>query len=259
MRIFCIGDIVGKTGREMIYKHLDCLKKSLKIDFVIANGENASHGRGITRNSFEELSSSGIEVFTLGNHSWGCKDIINLLQYEERLVRPANFTSAAPGKGYTIVTAANGAKIGVINIIGRTFMDPADSPFTAVDKCIDEILKQTKIIFVDFHAEATSEKGAMAWYLNGRVSAVFGTHTHVQTADDMILTKGTGFISDLGMTGPLYSILGQERQTIVDRFTTGMPQKFMVATGKGQLCGCVFDIDPQTGICTGTERIYIKE
>lgn len=257
MRILCIGDVVGRTGREMLHKFLPELKKTAEL--VIVNGENASHGRGLTRSSFEELTDAGADVVTLGNHAWGCKDIFALLEHHRQIIRPANFSPRSPGQGYTTVKAKNGVLVGVINLIGRTFMNPADSPFDAADRALKDLKEKTNILIVDFHAEATSEKGAMGWHLNGRVSAVFGTHTHVQTADDCVLPKGTGFISDLGMTGAIYSVLGQDRQTIVDRFVTGIPQRFEVADGRGQLCGCYFEIDENSGQCLSTERVYIKE
>ncbi|MCX7714391.1 MAG: TIGR00282 family metallophosphoesterase [Clostridia bacterium] len=258
MKILCIGDIVGQTGRGMLYKCLPDMIKGKKIDVVIGNGENAAHGNGITKKVYEELCGIGINVITMGNHTWGNKEVIPLLHYNENIIRPANFDKSCPGKG-SVIIYASGKKIGIINIIGRTYMMPSDSPFAAVDAEIEKLKAETNIIFVDFHAEATSEKIAMGWYLDGRVSAVFGTHTHVQTADEVILTNGTGYITDLGMTGPIYSVLGMDRKVVISRFIDGMPQKFEIAEGKGQFCGAVFDVDEGSGKCTNVERIWIRE
>ena len=257
MKVFCIGDIVSQTGRKMIHSHLKKVVTTHDVDLVIANGENLAHGRGITRKIYEEMSA--IDVFTMGNHTWNCKDVVPLMTYRKNIIRPANFWYGCPGNGSTIVTTKSGQKVGIINIIGRTFMDPCDSPFKAVDREVKALSKKVNFIFVDFHAEATSEKMAMGWYLDGRVSAVFGTHTHVQTADEMILPKGTGYITDVGMTGPVYSVLGMDRDVVIDRFITGMPQKFEVAEGRAQLCGCIFEIDNKTHKAIGVERVFIRE
>lgn len=255
MRILTIGDIFGRTGRNAAEEELERMRG--KYDFVIANAENASHGRGMSKPVYEQLSRAGVDVFTLGNHTWGCPDIAAAMRYNDNIVRPANFEGGVPGRGSTVVTAKNGVKIGVINLIGRTYMQAtASSPFFTADKEIERLKKQTDIIFVDFHAEATSEKIAMGYYLDGKVTAVFGTHTHVQTADAEILPKGTGYISDLGMTGPAVSVLGLEKQTIINRFLDGMPQKFTVAEGRAKFCAAIFDIDDATHKVSAVERIY---
>lgn len=259
MNILCIGDIVGRVGRNTLYKYLDKLKQDNNIHLTLCNAENSAHGKGMTRNVYDELTSYGVDVFTMGNHTWGCKDIINVMEYNNNVIRPANFSGECPGRGSTVVTASNGVNVGVINLIGRTYMDSYESPFLCVDKEIEYLKKKTDIIIVDFHAEATSEKIAMGWYLDGKVSAIFGTHTHVQTADDTILPKGSGYITDLGMTGPIYSVLGMERKIIIQRFLKSMPQKFVLAEGKGQLCGCIFNIDDNTHKTISTKRVYIKE
>lgn len=258
MKILTIGDIFGRIGRNAVFEVLENYPDD--IDLIIANAENAAHGRGLSCPVYNQLKNTSIDFFTLGNHAWGCPDIENVLRYNDNIIRPANFEGNVPGKGYAVVTAKNGVRVGVINLIGRTFMpDCASSPFLAADKAVCELRKKTDIIIVDFHAEATSEKIALGFYLDGQVSAVFGTHTHVQTADEKILPGGTGYITDLGMTGPVISVLGLDRQTIINRFLNGMPQKFTPASGKWQFCGAVFDIDDVTGKTTKIERICINE
>lgn len=259
MKILCIGDVVGRIGREMLFAHAEEIKYQKNIDLIVANCENATHGRGMARAAYNEVTRAGVEVITMGNHTWDSKEIIDIMRLEDNVIRPANYSGDCPGSGSLIYTAKNGVKVGVINLIGRTFLKPADSPFTAVDREIAEIKKSTDIILVDFHAEATSEKLAMAYYLDGKVSAVFGTHTHVQTADEVIMDGGTGNITDLGMTGPSVSILGRAKEPIIKQFINNMPQKFEMAEGKGQFCGCIFEIDENTGKCTGTERVFIRE
>ena len=259
MKILCIGDIVSRVGRDMLYKYVDEFKYSKGIDLVVANGENATHGRGLARDAYKELMAAGIDAVTMGNHTWGAKDINAIMKYEGNVIRPINFPKNNPGEGSMVITAKNGKKVGIINAIGRVYMDPCDSPFAEVEKEVERLRKITNIILVDFHAEATSEKEAMGYFLDGRVSAVFGTHTHVQTADERILGGGTGYITDLGMTGPAHSVLGMDVKIIVDRFVTGLPQKFEIAQGKGQFNGCIFEIDDESGKCIGIERIFIRE
>lgn len=259
MKILCIGDIVSQTGRNMLFKYVEDLKYKANIDLVIANGENSNHGRGMTRSCYNEMKRAGVDVFTMGNHVWGAKDIIPIMENEGDVVRPANLPDGVPGPGSIVITAKNGTKVGIINLMGQVDMTPCNSPFTAADREVEKLRTITPIILVDFHAEATSEKIAMGYYLDGRVSAVFGTHTHVQTADAKILENGTGYITDLGMTGPADSVLGMNKTIIMHRFATGMPQKFEIATGKGQLCGCIFTIDETTGKTTEVERIWFDE
>lgn len=255
MKILTIGDIFGRIGRDSVFAVLDRMGDG--VDFVIANAENASHGRGLTKPVYEELKSAGINVFTMGNHVWGCPDIESVMRYNDDVIRPANFEGDIPGCGSTVITAKNGVRVGVINLIGRTYMQgPIASPFLIADSEIEKLKEKADVILVDFHAEATSEKMALGYYLDGRVSAVFGTHTHIQTADAKVLPKGTGYITDLGMTGPEHSVLGLDKNTIIKRFINGMPQKFTVATGKGQFCGAIFEIDENTGKTTNIERIY---
>ena len=259
MRILAIGDVVSAVGREMLFRCVDELKYKENIDLCIANGENATHGRGMARSAYNEMMRAGVEAFTMGNHTWDSKEIIHILKNEDNVIRPANLSSACPGRGSMLVKTKSGKKVGIVNIIGQTYLTPCNSPFEAVITEIDKLKKETNIILVDFHAEATSEKQAMGHYLDGKVSAVFGTHTHVQTADEQILAGGTGFICDLGMTGVTDSVLGMNKKIIVDRFLTALPQKFELATGKGQFNACIFDINEESGLCTDIKRIFIKE
>lgn len=259
MRILCIGDVVSAVGRDMLFKYVEDLKYQKNIDLCIANGENATHGRGLARAAYNDMCRAGVDGFTLGNHTWGSKEVIKILENEENTIRPINFHSSCPGAGAMILTAKNGARVGIINAIGRVYMDlPSDSPFDAIEKKAEELKHKTDAIVVDFHAEATSEKQAMGFFLDGKVSAVFGTHTHIQTADERILPNGTGYITDLGMTGAVESVLGMDKDIIIKRFSQGMPQKFELAEGRGQLNGCIFEID-DNGKCIDIERLFIKD
>lgn len=258
MKILCIGDVVSRIGRDMLFKYVDELKYKENIDLVLVNGENSSHGRGMTRATYNEMTRAGVDCFTLGNHAWGTKEIKFILEKEDNVIRPANFSGNVPGRGAMIVRTLSGERVGVINLIGRTYMNPADSPFDAADRLVEQLKKSVDIILVDFHAEATSEKEAMGYFLDGRVSAVFGTHTHVQTADEQILPGGTGYITDLGMTGASDSVLGMEKRIILNRFVNGMPGKFELAVGKGQFCGCIFDV-ASNGKCGAIKRVFIRE
>jgi len=254
LRILMIGDIVGRPGRTIVREKLSYIKNMYEVDFVIANGENAAGGNGITEKIAQELFISGIDFLTMGNHIWDNKDIFNFIENENRIVRPANYP-AAPGKGYQIIKIENGPVLGIINISGRTFMPPLDCPFRTVDAIIQQISSVTKIIIVDFHAEATSEKIAMGWYLDGRVSLVVGTHTHVQTADEKILPNGTAYITDVGMTGPVNSILGINKESVINKFISQMPVRFEVAKGPAELNGILVDIDELTGKALAIKRI----
>ena len=237
MNVLAIGDIVGDVGCEMFLENIDGLKKQYEIDFCIVNSENACSNNGITRRKAELLLDGGADVLTLGNHTFRQKDAFGLLANNKRVIRPANFPEGTVGKGVTVVEK-NGKKIAVINVMGRIYMDYMDCPFRAVDKILETV--HADYYFVDFHAEATSEKISMGWHLDGRVTAVFGTHTHVQTADGWVLPKGTGYITDLGMTGPIYSCLGVKKEITLERFMTCIPRRFEFAEGKAQLCGAVF-------------------
>ncbi|HQE67654.1 MAG TPA: TIGR00282 family metallophosphoesterase, partial [Bacillota bacterium] len=219
MNILFIGDVVGRPGRNYLCTNLKRLVEENNIDFVIINGENSAGGVGITRSTYDELLGMGADIITLGNHSWAKKEVLEFIEDAERLIRPANYPEGTPGKGFRIAEKA-GKRIAVINLSGRVFMDCIDCPFKAADKILNELKNEADVIIVDFHAEATSEKLAMGWYLDGRVHAVLGTHTHVQTSDERILPGGTAYITDVGMTGPIDSILGVEKETVIRKFIT---------------------------------------
>jgi len=255
--ILFIGDIVGKPGRQAVSRGLHRLIDRHCIDLVIANGENASGGFGITVETARELFSCGIQFFTTGNHVWDKKDALEYLDREERIVRPANYPDGAPGKGARLVSTPGGVAVGVINLEGRIFMNNLECPFKTADREIEKLSASTKIIFVDFHAEATSEKTSLGWYLDGRVSAVVGTHTHVQTADERILTEGTAYITDAGMTGAFDSVIGVRKDEPIQKFLTQLPTKFEVAKKDIRLNGVVVKIDEASGRALSIERINI--
>lgn len=258
MKILFIGDVVGSPGRNMISTYLPRLKRKYKPTFTIVNGENAASGRGITEKIYRGFLEAGAQVITMGNHTWDNREIFEFIDRAPKLVRPANFPPGTPGNGSTIVNI-NGVEVGVINLQGRTFLPAIDDPFTKADELIEEMRERTPVIFVDFHAETTSEKQAMGWYLDGRVTAVIGTHTHVQTADERILPGGTGYLTDAGMTGPYDGILGMEREAVIKKFLTTMPVRFEVTKGREQLSGVILTLDPKTGKATKIERIAINE
>ena len=258
MKILFIGDIVGSPGREAIKKLVVPLKQELQIDFVIANAENASGGSGITSKVAAELFASGADVLTSGDHIWKKTEIFELINQEERILRPLNFPSGAPGRGASVFIAQNGVKVGVININGRVFMEALECPFKAALGAAEELAAETKIIIVDMHAEATSEKIALGWYLDGKVSAIFGTHTHIQTADEKILPQGTAYITDVGMTGPYDSVIGRRVEDVLTRFLSSIPVRFEVAEGNIQLHGALVEIDEVTGKARSILRIQKK-
>ncbi|MEA3328441.1 MAG: TIGR00282 family metallophosphoesterase [Candidatus Omnitrophota bacterium] len=258
MKVLMIGDIVGSPGRQAIKTLLGKLKTVHKPELVVANGENAAGGSGLTPAMVKELLSFGIDVITSGDHIWKKKEVLDIIDIENRLLRPANYPFGVPGKGSLVIEGKSGIKIGVINLLGRVFMMPMDCPFKSVREEIDRIKKETRVIVVDIHAEATSEKIAMGWYLDGLVSAVAGTHTHVQTSDEKILPNKTAYISDIGMTGPINSVLGRRKEQVLERFITCMPVRFQMADENIQLQGVVIDIDPRTGRASFIERIIEK-
>jgi hypothetical protein len=258
MKILAIGDIVGRPGRKAIASLVPDLRKKEKLDFVIANGENAAGGSGLTPRVTEEILSSGIDVITSGDHIWRKKEIIPVIESEQRLIRPANYPKSVPGRGYTVIKTENNIKVAVVNLIGRVFMQALESPFSTVDSLLDEIKKRTPLIIVDMHAEATSEKIAMGWFLDSRVTAVVGTHTHVQTADERILPAGTAYITDLGMTGPIDSVLGRNVDRVLEHFITGMPAHFDMAKENVQLQGVIIEIDDDSLQAKGIKRIKLK-
>jgi metallophosphoesterase (TIGR00282 family) len=258
MKILFIGDIVGKPGRRAIRELLPEIIIQHKIDFVIANCENAAAGFGVTRDVVEELYSYHINVLTSGNHIWDKKEISEFVEDYEALLRPANYPAGSPGWGSVIRPDSSGRSCGVINLMGRVFMKPIDCPFRAAEREIDKMKKYTAIIIVDMHAEATSEKEAIGWFLDGRVSAVLGTHTHVQTADESILPGGTAYITDVGMTGPFNSIIGIRKDAVMERFLTQIPNKFDVAKDDVRLQGVLVDIDGKSGKAIGIDRLTVN-
>lgn len=254
-KILTIGDIVGSPGRHAVKVALPRLIERHGIDFVIANAENAAGGSGLTPEICDELYSCGVDCITSGDHVWRQKEIIPRLETDNRLLRPANYSKKASGKGYALIKARNGALVGVLQLLGRIFMSPIDDPFEAADAIVGELDLDARIIVLDFHAEATSEKVAMGWYLDGRVSAVFGTHTHVQTADEHVKPGGTAYITDVGMTGPYDSVIGRDKDKVLAAMTTQMPRYFEVATGDIRLGGALITLDPETGRAKAIERV----
>jgi len=255
MRILMIGDIVGKPGRKAASLLLPIITREHKVDFVIANGENAAGGRGINREITDEFLRMGIEVITMGNHVWDNREILGFINDEPRLLRPANYPEDCPGRGYNIYDGPFGRRIAVINLSGRVFLANLECPFRTMDYILRRIHNQADIILVDFHAEATSEKQALSWYLDGRVTAVFGTHTHVQTADETILPGGTAYITDVGMTGPWQSVLGMKTRQVIERFLTQRPGPFEIAAGPIQLDAVILDIDDSSLRPVSIQRI----
>ncbi|MGI6452018.1 MAG: TIGR00282 family metallophosphoesterase [Syntrophomonadaceae bacterium] len=255
MNILVIGDIVGRTGRKAIASMLPQIKREYDIAFTIANAENASGGRGLSLEVLDELLSLGINVLTMGNHVWDNKEIFNFIDREPSLIRPANYPGDCPGNGYNLFPVGSDKKIAVINLSGRVFLAPLDCPFRVGEEIISRLANQADIIIVDFHAEATSEKLAFAYYFDGRVTAVLGTHTHIQTADERILPNGTAYITDLGMTGPSDSILGMNKKQVIEKFLTQRPVRLDVAKGAGQLQGVVLSVDDTTNRVQQINRI----
>lgn len=259
MKVLFIGDIVGSIGRSAVEKYLPRLKRKYEVDVVIANGENAAAGRGITRAIYDELLHIGIDVITMGNHTWDNKDIFEFIDEADYLIRPANFSEAAPGRGMVQISK-NGVTISVINLHGRVFLPPHEDPFKMADELVAQAKEKSPIVFVDFHAEATSEKIALGWHLDGRASVVVGTHTHVQTADNRIYPGGTAYITDVGMTGPYDEILGMKKESVIYRFQTNMPARFEVPKkGREVLSAFFVEIDDATGKAIRQERILINE
>ena len=260
LNILVIGDIVGKPGRELVQELLPEIKKEYSIDVVIVNGENMAGGSGVTEKPLKELLASGVNVVTSGDHIWKKKETQTFIDNYPQLIRPANYPQGTPGRGsYLLELKTLNKPVGVVNVNGRIFMDPLDCPFKAVKREVEKLKERTNIIIVDMHAEATSEKVAMGWFLDGEVSCVFGTHTHVPTADERILPLGTAYITDVGMAGAHDSVIGREKNPVIERFLTQMPQKFDLATGDVRLNGAIISVDENTGKATGIERISIAE
>ncbi len=255
VRILFIGDVVGRPGRSGVHYLVPDIVEGYGINLVIANAENAAGGIGVTSSVADELLDNGIHVLTTGNHIWAKKEIVEYLTASPRLLRPANYPPDLPGRGSTVIHTQEGDAIGVLNLQGRVYMENLDCPFRVAEKEVEALRKKTKIVIVDFHAEATSEKVALGWFLDGRASAVLGTHTHVQTADERVLPKGTAYISDVGMTGALDSVIGMKKGIAIRRFLTQMPLKLEVAKKNIQLQGVILEIDRETGSGISIKRI----
>ncbi|HKY04649.1 MAG TPA: TIGR00282 family metallophosphoesterase [Blastocatellia bacterium] len=255
MRVLIIGDIVGKPGRQILAESLRRLKDRFEIEFVVANAENAAAGAGVIPRVGEEIIKAGVDVMTSGNHIYDKKEVIQYIEKEPRLLRPANYAPETPGRGVWLGATGAGTPVAVINLQGRVFMPPTECPFRTADRVLSEIGNRASVIIVDHHAEATSEKWAMGRYLDGRVSVVVGTHTHVQTADEQVLAGGTAYITDLGMTGPHDSIIGVESSLVLNKFLRGMPTRFETATNDARLNGVVVEIDERSGKAISIERV----
>jgi metallophosphoesterase (TIGR00282 family) len=258
MRILFVGDIFGKPGREIARRAVPALVQRDAIDFVIANVENSAAGFGVTGDIADTILSYGVDVMTTGNHVWDKKEVLDYLPRQPKLLRPANFPAGAPGRGSYIGRTRTGEPVGVLNLMGRIFMAPLDDPFALALREVEQLRAKARVVFVDFHAEATSEKVAMGWHLDGRATAVVGTHTHVQTADNRVLPKGTAYITDTGMTGPHDSIIGVTVEAALGRFVSGMPAKFEAASGGARLNAVIVTADPATGKATAIDRLDLS-
>jgi 2',3'-cyclic-nucleotide 2'-phosphodiesterase len=259
VNLLFIGDIFGKTGRDLLQRALPPLVERYEIALVIANAENSAGGFGVTRETGDGILKAGVDVMTSGNHVWDKKEALEYITLEPRLLRPANYPHGVPGCGALIARTAHGDEVGILNVMGRVFMVNIDDPFRVAEREVEKLRARTPIILVDMHAEATSEKLAMGWFLNGKVSAVVGTHTHVQTADDQILPGGTAYITDVGMTGPHDGIIGVERDPVINRFLTGLPARFEAASGNPKLHAVVITADAQTGRATAITRLSLTK
>jgi len=257
VKVLFIGDIFGEPGRRALARAVPRLVAQRQIDIVIGNGENAAGGFGITPELAEELFDLGLAVITTGNHAWDKKEILDYFPREPRLLRPANYPDGVPGHGSVVVESAGGEHLGVLQLMGRAYMPTLDCPFQVAKKELAALKKRTVAVIVDMHAEATSEKMAMGHYLDGEVVAVVGTHTHVQTADDQILPKGTAYVTDIGMTGPLHSVIGVKKELAIEKFLTGMPRRFEVASGPSVFCAVLLELDARLGKALSFERIRI--
>lgn len=256
VRILCVGDVVGAPGRKVLQEALPVLVERHAVDCVIVNAENAAAGSGLTDVLYQKIVRAGAHLITLGDHIYRRKEIYPVLAKETNIVKPANFPPTAPGREFAIHQTASGHQIAVVSIMGRLFMKPiVDDPFSAVDRVLSALPRAVKIIAVDVHAEATSEKVAMGWHLDGRVSVVFGTHTHIPTADERILPKGTAYITDVGMTGPYDSVLGREKGRVIGTMMTAVPSAFDVASGDPRLCGVIASVEPTTGLARSIDRV----
>ena len=258
MRILFVADVVGTPGRGALEARLRGIRAELGVDVCVANGENAADGVGITPRLADRLLAAGVDAITLGNHAFRRAEIGAYLESSDRIVRPANTSSASPGRGLTVVDGANGARVAVINVLGSLFLHPATSLFEVIDGLVDEARQETPLVLVDVHAEATSEKIALGRWLDGRVTAVVGTHTHVQTSDAQVLPRGTAFITDAGMTGPHDSVLGVESELAIRRLRTGMPVRFATAQSGVRIEGALIECDEATGLATSIEPVRVR-
>jgi metallophosphoesterase (TIGR00282 family) len=260
VKLLFIGDIVGRPGRDLVRRHVRALAASCQADVVIANGENAAGGAGITRENMYEILTAGVHVITTGNHVWDKRETLEFIGNEPRLIRPANYPDGTPGSGSCVITAPNGVRVGVINVMGRVFLHAIDDPFRIADREIARVKDDgAQVILIDMHAETTSEKIAFSYYVDGQVSAVIGTHTHVQTADERILPGGTACLTDAGMTGPHDGVIGIDKDAIIARFVTGLPGRFETATGDPRLNGVIITVDSSTGRAQHIERVSRSE
>lgn len=260
MKLLFIGDVMGEPGLRVVRTQVPRLREQHSLDLVIANAENVAGGNGVTRETAEILFDAGVDVLTNGNHAWDKREALDYIRTEPRLLRPYNYPNGTPGAGWFVATAANGDKIGILNLLGTTFMEPKLScAFRSADQALERKPQDVKLVFVDMHAETTSEKMALGWYLDGRVSAVIGTHTHVPTADERILPHGTGFLTDVGMTGCYDSVIGLKVEQSLERFVRKLPARFEVAEGKSSLCAVLLDLDETSGRCRHIERVRIDE
>ncbi len=258
MNILLVGDVCGRVGRTALLKYLPILKKKYSVDVAIVNGENSASGKGITPSTLEEIYRAGADIITSGNHIWDKRDVMKVIDSEPYLIRPANYPEPAPGKGYCVFPW-HSKNIGVFNLSGRVFMPPMDCPFQKAISIIKRLKSECDIIILDFHAEATSEKIALGWYLDGKITCMFGTHTHIQTADERILPAGTAYITDLGMVGPENSVIGMDKDIVIEKFLTGRPARFEVAAAPAIFCGALLKLDDGTNKAISIERIMIRE
>ncbi len=259
MKVLFIGDIMGEPGRRVLLKHLGNLIQEQAIDLVVGNGENSAGGFGITQDIAEELFDFGLSAITLGNHAWDKREAVGYIEKDPRIVRPANYPEGVPGKGACVLETVHGERLVVLQLMGRVFMPMVDCPFRVAEKELAYWSTQSSCILVDMHAETTSEKMAMAYFLDGKVSAVIGTHTHVQTADEQVLPQGTGYLTDAGMTGPIQSVIGMKPNLVIQKFLTQMPRRFEVASGPSVLCAAVVEIDSATGKTKAISRLRLVE
>jgi hypothetical protein len=259
MRVLYIGDIVGEPGRKAVFRNLDRLRDERGIDLVIGNAENAAGGFGVTAEVARDLFDFGVDVLTTGNHVWDKREALDFIRSEKRLIRPANYPEGTPGAGSGVFSTAKGERLGIVQVMGRVFMAPLDCPFRTAEREVARLKRETPCVLVDVHAEATSEKIAMGWHLDGAASVVVGSHTHVQTADERVLPGGTGYLTDTGMTGPMNGVIGMKKDLVLARFLTGMPKRFAVASGPVVFSAVLAEIDAASGRCTAIERVYLPD